>query len=142
MARCVMKLDKKKEEVKRKRWHGISESAAKQSKRMIVPEISSVMKYKDAIKEAAALDLSLVPYEDAESLEGAGGMERTRTLIKALRPGQKCAVFIGPEGGFSDQEIEEAQEAGFHMVTLGKRILRTETAGLFILSAIGFMLEE
>ena len=137
-----MKLDKKKEEAKRKRWYGISESAAKQSKRMIVPEISSVMKYKDALREAAALDLSLVPYEDSESLKEAGGMERTRTLIKTLKPGQKCAVFIGPEGGFSDQEIEEAQEAGFHTVTLGKRILRTETAGFFILSAIGFMLEE
>ncbi len=142
MARCVVKLDKKKEEAKRKRWYGISESAAKQSKRMIVPEISSVMKYKDALREAAALDLSLVPYEDSESLKEAGGMERTRTLIKTLKPGQKCAVFIGPEGGFSDQEIEEAQEAGFHTVTLGKRILRTETAGFFILSAIGFMLEE
>lgn len=142
MSRCVVKLDGKKEEAKRKRWYGISESAAKQSKRMIVPEISAVMKYKDALKEAAASDLSLVPYEDSESLEGAGGMERTRTLIKSLKPGQKCAVFIGPEGGFSDQEIEAALEAGFQTVTLGKRILRTETAGLFVLSAVGFMLEE
>lgn len=142
MSRCVMKMDKKKEEAKRKRWYGISESAAKQSKRMIVPKISAVMKYEDAIREAADLDLSLVPYEDSESLKEARGMERTRTLIKTLRPGQKCAVFIGPEGGFSDQEIEAAREAGFYTVTLGKRILRTETAGLFILSAIGFMLEE
>lgn len=142
MARCVVKLDAKKEEAKRKRWYGISESAAKQSKRMIVPEISGVMKYKEALLEATEADLFLLPYEDSESLDGAGGMELTRKLIGSLKPGQKCAVFIGPEGGFSDQEVEEARKMGAHTVTLGKRILRTETAGLFVLSAIGLLLEE
>lgn len=141
MSRCVVKLDPRKEEAKRKRWYGISESAAKQSKRMIVPEISGVMKYKAAIEEAQKADLVLLPYEDSESLEGAGGMELTRKLISGLRPGQKCAVFIGPEGGFSDEEVETARNAGARTVTLGKRILRTETAGLFVMSAIGLLLE-
>jgi 16S rRNA (uracil1498-N3)-methyltransferase len=142
MSRCVMKLDPKKEEAKRKRWYGISESAAKQSKRMIVPEISKLMKFKDAVAEAKSADLALVPYEDSESLSGAGGMELTRKLIGGLKPGQTAAVFIGPEGGFSDAEIEFARENGFKTVTLGKRILRTETAGLFVMAAMGLLLEE
>ncbi|MFQ8696341.1 MAG: RsmE family RNA methyltransferase [Alitiscatomonas sp.] len=71
MARSVVKLDKKKEEAKRKRWQGISESAAKQSKRMIVPEIGPVLSYKEAVAEAASMDLFLLPYEDSESLSGA-----------------------------------------------------------------------
>ena len=72
MARSVVKLDKKKEEAKRKRWQGISESAAKQSKRMIVPEIGPVLSYKEAVAEAASMDLFLLPYEDSESPFGAG----------------------------------------------------------------------
>lgn len=141
MARCVMKLDAKKEGNKIKRWYGVSESAAKQSKRMIVPEISGVMKYKAAIEEAKTADLAIVPYEAAETLDGVTGMELTRRLIQGLNPGQKCAVFIGPEGGFAESEIELALENGLQPVTLGKRILRTETAGMFVLSAIGFALE-
>ena len=142
MARSVVKLDKKKEEAKRKRWQGISESAAKQSKRMIVPEIGPVLSYKEAVAEAASMDLFLLPYEDSESLSGAGGMELTRSLIGGLKPGKKCAVLIGPEGGFSDGEVEAARNAGARTVTLGKRILRTETAGLFVLSAVGLLLED
>ena len=142
MSRCVVKLEPKKEEAKRKRWYGISESAAKQSKRMIVPEIAPVMKYKDAVQEAEKTDLFLLPYEDSESLEGAGGMELTRELIRRLEPGQKCAVLIGPEGGFSDAEVEIAKAHAAKTITLGKRILRTETAGLFVMSAIGLLLEK
>ncbi len=142
MARCVMKLDAKKEGNKIKRWYGVSESAAKQSKRMIVPEISGVMKYKAAIEEAKQADLAIVPYEAAQTLDGARGMALTRKLIQGLKPGQKCAIFIGPEGGFADAEIELALANGVQPVTLGKRILRTETAGMFVLSAIGFALED
>ena len=142
MSRCVMKLDAKKEGNKIKRWYGVSESAAKQSKRMIVPEISSVMKYKAAIEEAKNAALAIVPYEAAETLDGVGGMALTRKLIGSLKLGQKCAIFIGPEGGFADAEIELALESGVQPVTLGKRILRTETAGMFVLSAIGYTLED
>ena len=139
--RSVVKLDAKKEENKRKRWNAIAESAAKQSKRMIVPEISPVMKFEEAVAEAKQADLALIPYEDSEHLPGAGGMALTRTLIGGLAPGQTLAVFIGPEGGFSDEEIELALHAGIRPVTLGKRILRTETAALFVLSAAGLLLE-
>ena len=140
--RAVVKLDAKKEGAKRKRWYGISESAAKQSKRMIVPEIGNVMKFKAAIEAAKADDLAIIPYEDSESLPGAGGMALTRALIGSLKPGQKLSIFIGPEGGFSDGEVEIAMNSGVRPVTLGKRILRTETAGMFVMAAVGLLLES
>ena len=140
--RAVVKLDAKKEEAKRKRWYGISESAAKQSKRMIVPEIGNVMKFKAAIEAAKTDDLAIIPYEDSESLLGAGGMALTRELIGSLKPGQKLYIFIGPEGGIDSSEIDQAKEAGAIPITLGKRILRTETAGLAILSVLMFQLEN
>ena len=140
--RAVVKLDAKKEEAKRKRWYGISESAAKQSKRMIVPEIGNVMKFKAAIEAAALDDLAIIPYEDSESLPGAGGMALTRELIGSLKPGQSLSIFIGPEGGFSDGEVELAMQSGVKPVTLGKRILRTETAGMFVMAAVGLLLES
>lgn len=142
MSRCVVKLDAKKEAAKIKRWEGISESAAKQSKRLIVPEISGVMSFKEAVEEAKSADCAIVPYEDSESLSGAGGMKKTRTLIVGMKPGSTCAVFIGPEGGFSPEEIELAMKNGVQPVTLGNRILRTETAGIFVMAAVGFMTEE
>lgn len=129
-ARCVVKLDRKKAESKRTRWQAISESAAKQSGRSVIPEIAMPMKYAAALKEAADSDVRLIPYENAE------GMERTRKILESVRPGQKIAVFIGPEGGFEETEIRQAEEAGFEAVTLGKRILRTETAGFVMLSLL------
>ena len=129
-ARCVVKLDQKKAESKRARWQAISESAAKQSGRSVIPEIAMPMKYSAALKEAADSDVRLIPYENAE------GMERTRKILESVQPGQKIAVFIGPEGGFEETEIRQAEEAGFEAVTLGKRILRTETAGFVVLSLL------
>lgn len=134
--RAVVKLDKKKEESKRKRWQGISESAAKQSKRSIIPKITSVMSFREAVEYASDLDVKLIPYELAE------GMEATRNLIGGIRPGQSVAVFIGPEGGFAPEEVELAAERGFLPVTLGKRVLRTETAGMTVLSVLMYHLEE
>ena len=129
-ARCVVKLDRKKAESKRARWQAISESAAKQSGRSVIPEIAMPMKYAAALKEAADSDVRLIPYENAE------GMERTRKILESVQPGQKIAVFIGPEGGFEETEIRQAEEAGFEAVALGKRILRTETAGFVVLSLL------
>ena len=93
-------------------------------------------------EQAAALDdLAIIPYEDSESLPGAGGMALTRELIGSLKPGQSLSIFIGPEGGFSDGEVELAMQSGVKPVTLGKRILRTETAGMFVMAAVGLLLE-
>lgn len=129
-ARCVVKLDRKKAESKRSRWQAISESAAKQSGRSVIPEVAMPMSFAAALKEAADSDIRLIPYENAE------GMERTRRILESVVPGQKIAVFIGPEGGFEETEIRQAEEAGFEAVTLGKRILRTETAGFVVLSLL------
>lgn len=140
--RCVARLDAKKAEARRKRWQAVAESAAKQSKRMRIPAVLGLMRFADALKAAGEYDLALIPYEDSESLADAGGMKRTRELIGGLKPGRRVAVLIGPEGGFSDAEIERALSAGLLSITLGKRILRTETAGLFVLAAMGLLLEE
>ena len=133
--RAVVKLDEKKAKTKIARWQTISEAAAKQSKRRIVPQIHSVMTFKEAVKYAADMPVKVIPYELAE------GMEKTRELMEQIKPGEDIAVFIGPEGGFEESEIQMALEQGIEPVTLGKRILRTETAGLTVLSFIMYQLE-
>lgn len=134
--RAVVKLDAKKEKSKLARWQGIAEAAAKQSKRRIIPRIREVMSMRDAIAYAADMDLKLIPYELAE------GMHRTKELIAGIHAGQSVAVFIGPEGGFEEKEIQAALEADICPVTMGKRILRTETAGLAMMAWIMYQLEE
>ncbi|MDD6571830.1 MAG: 16S rRNA (uracil(1498)-N(3))-methyltransferase [Thermoflexaceae bacterium] len=134
--RSVVKLDNKKEESKIKRWQAISESAAKQSKRSIIPKISQVMTFKEAASYAAGMDVRLMPYENAK------GIAETRRIISEIQKGESIAVLIGPEGGFDPEEVEIAEKSGFHPVTLGKRILRTETAGLMMLSVLMYNLEE
>ena len=135
--RAVVKLDARKEEKKRTRWQAISESAAKQSKRMYVPEVRKVMSFSQAVEYAGQLDVVLVPYELAK------GMGETREIIGQIKKGQSVGIFIGPEGGFEEAEVELAVEkANAKAITLGKRILRTETAGLTVLSILMFTLEE
>lgn len=134
--RAVVKLDKKKEEARVKRWNTIAESAAKQSGRMLVPEVTGVMTLKEAYAYAAAFDINLIPYELAE------GMKDTKKVIGQVEPGMQVGIFIGPEGGFDVEEVEAAMAAGIHPVTLGRRILRTETAGLTALSILMFQLEN
>lgn len=133
--RCVVKLDDKKAKSKIARWQGIAEAAAKQSKRAIVPQIADVMSFREAIAFASKMDVKMIPYELAE------GMEKTRELMERLQPGQDIAVFIGPEGGFEEEEIHIALEQGVEPVTLGRRILRTETAGLTVISWMMYRLE-
>ena len=136
MKRCVVKLDEKKADSKIKRWQGIVEAAAKQSKRGVIPTVAPVMSYAQAVKMASEMDLKLVPYELAE------GMEQTKQLIESVKPGQRIAIFIGPEGGFDPEEIRIATEAGIHPITLGKRILRTETAGFTTIAWLMYQLEN
>lgn len=135
MKRCVVKLDEKKAAAKIKRWQTISESAAKQCGRIVIPQIKDVMTYKQAIEYAASLDIALVPYELEE------GMEGTKKALNRITPGMSIGVFIGPEGGFETEEVEKAQNTGFYPISLGRRILRTETAGLTALSILMYYLE-
>jgi len=142
MKRCVVKLDDKKAKSKIARWQGIAEAAAKQSKRAVVPEIKNVMSYKEALKYASGMNIKLVPYEMEETLEASSGMKGTKAIIESIEPNQSVAVFIGPEGGFDEQEINEAIECGMKPITLGKRILRTETAGMTVMAWIMYQMEK
>lgn len=134
--RAVVKLDEKKAEARRKRWNTIAEGAAKQSGRMLVPEVAKVMSLKEAFDYAAALDCNLIPYELA------AGIHETKAALSRIRPGMQIGVFIGPEGGFDTAEIELAKSRKVMPITLGRRILRTETAGLTALSILMFQLES
>lgn len=134
--RTVVKLDKKKEESKLKRWQAVSESAAKQSKRLIIPKVSGVLTFRQALEfSEKELDRTVIPFEHA------GNMGATREILKEIQPGMSAGIFIGPEGGFEDFEVELAKAHGAKPITLGKRILRTETAGLALLSVLSFQLE-
>ena len=134
--RCVVKLDGKKAAKKVDRWQQIAESAAKQSKRMLIPNVHQVLSFKEALKYAESMDIRLIPYELAK------GMQETKEILAAIEPGQSIGIFIGPEGGFEEKEVEAAISEGAKPITLGKRILRTETAGLAILSVLMFQLEN
>lgn len=133
----VVKLYPKKEEAKVKRWQAIAESAAKQSKRSLVPRVSGIMTLKEAFDyvESQGFSVRLIPYEHE------AGMDGTKTELDAAGPGQDIAVFIGPEGGFDEREIELALSKGVRPISLGRRILRTETAGLALLSVLMMRLE-
>ena len=124
MNRCVVKLDDKKKKSKVSRWQTISESAAKQSKRNTIPEIYDVLTYKQAMEKAKEMDVFLVPYESKN------GMEDTKTALSQIKSGMSVGILIGPEGGFDDKEVELAFKNGGKVVSLGKRILRTETAAI------------
>ena len=128
MNRSVVKLDEKKKKSKQERWQAIAESAAKQSKRNIIPTVSEAVSYKNAMKLASEMDVFLVPYENER------GMAATAEALSKIKGGCKVGVLIGPEGGFDDSEISAAKENGGDIVSLGKRILRAETAAITALS--------
>ena len=137
MKNCVVKLDEKKAQGKRKRWQAIAESAAKQSKRTMIPQIHEVLSFKEAVQTAQKLDIVLVPYENER------GMDATRELLHGIQRGQSIGVFIGPEGGFAPEEIAMvAEQESMHKISLGRRILRTETAGLATLAMLVYELDD
>lgn len=136
MKRCVAKIEAGKEGKKLERLRKIAEAAAKQSGRDLVPEIHGVMGFEEAA-EYAASNCSTVIF----AYEKADNPEETRRVFEAVSPGETIGVFIGPEGGFDDAEAKMLEESGARTVTLGKRILRTETAPLYLLSVLGFRLE-
>lgn len=134
--RAVVKLDNKKEKSKLARWQGIAEAAAKQSKRKIIPKVTQVMSLKEAVAYAKGMNVKIIPYELSD------GMSATKEIIGKLKAEQSIAIFIGPEGGFDEMEIQYAMDGGVIPITLGKRILRTETAGFTVLAWIMYQLEN
>ncbi len=135
MKNCVMKLDEKKAEGRVRRWQEIAKSAAKQSKRTMIPDVAMPISYQQALEQAKELDIVLVPYENER------GMDATRALISGIERGKSIGIIIGPEGGFSDEEIEMLPD-GMHRISLGRRILRTETAGLVTLAMLVYELDD
>ena len=131
MSRCVVKLDDKKKKSKTQRWQSIAESAAKQSKRSAVPTVYDAVSYKEALSMAEKLDVLMVPYECAD------GMEATKRVLDKIKVGSKVGIIIGPEGGFEESEVEKAIAIGGESISLGKRILRTETAAI---TAVGMVM--
>lgn len=131
--RSIAALDKPDKAAKKlERWQKISESAAKQSGRGIIPKIKPPLSFSEAVTAARSMDGAIIPYE----------LERERGIRDFIQDfsGGAAAVLIGPEGGFAPEEIDEARSAGIMCVTLGSRILRTETAGLFALSVLSYEL--
>lgn len=133
--RTVVKLnDKDREQKKLERWRKIAKESSKQSKRNIIPTVEDIMTVKELVERLKNEDaLILVPYE----------LEDMKTLKEVLlNQKDNYYIIIGPEGGFDIKEIEMFQEIGAHIVTLGKRILRTETAGLVAASVVMYACDE
>lgn len=128
MENCVVRLEEKKKASKTGRWQKISESAAKQCKRSIIPKINTPISFNNALKIAEQMDSILIPYENEN------GMEATKLALSKIKSGCRVAVFIGPEGGFDKKEIELARKTKADIISLGKRILRTETAAITAVS--------
>ena len=136
MERCVVKLDAGKAAKKTARWQTIAESAASQSRRSIIPRILAPMSMKEAVEYAKEqTEVRVIPYELQED-DGS-----VKQYLESLKEGESVSIFIGPEGGFAPGEVELAKEAGIRPISLGRRILRTETAGLAILSWLIYILE-
>ncbi|MGB8953908.1 MAG: 16S rRNA (uracil(1498)-N(3))-methyltransferase [Tumebacillaceae bacterium] len=131
MSRCIVQYDDKKEQKRRERWQKIAKEAAEQSHRNIVPDVASGMTFKQLMNGLERFDLVLVPYE----MEKARGL---RDVLEEHPEARQVCVVIGPEGGIAEEEIEMALRAGAVPVTLGPRILRTETAGLFVAACVAY----
>lgn len=130
---CVVKLGQK-ENKKIERWQKIAEAAAKQCGRAKIPMIGNVLSFKEALKQSKELDSVIIAYEK----------EKNRNLKEFIKnfSGKSIGVFVGAEGGFSEQEIAQAVENGILPITLGKRILRTETAGMITTAILLYEIEQ
>lgn len=133
-SRCIVRLDKKDAAKKAARWQRIAEEAAKQCGRGIIPEVSPLMTFEEAARDAAKCNIPLFCFEkeNGMSLRGA---------VNNAHGSDSISVMIGSEGGFSNAEAELAESAGMMSVSLGHRILRTETASSFVLSCLSYALE-
>lgn len=134
--RTVVKLSEEKKINKRlERWQSIAYAAAKQCDRGIIPTVHKPVSYEEALAMADQLDYNVIPYELQT------GMEEARKIVDQACKQRPLGIFIGPEGGFEPEEVERAMTRNIHPMTLGKRILRTETAGMSLLSILMFQMQ-
>ena len=133
-ARCVSRPDEKSLKKKLERWQKIAQSAAEQSGRGVIPKVLVLASYAEAIKRAAQADKAILFYENEQAV----------TLKMSLQMGEyrTISLLTGPEGGLEESEVEKARQAGMDICTLGKRILRCETAPLCALSAVMYHVGE
>ncbi len=134
--RCVVKLNESKALKKQQRWQAIAEAAAKQSGRGIIPKVKIPVTLQKAFDIASSLEYNMIPYELAD------GIDSSRKIVSEACSKNSAGIFIGPEGGFEKEEIAQAINMGIYPVTLGKRILRTETAGMAFISILMFAMQD
>lgn len=132
MKNCIVKI--KDEDKKISRWQTIAESASKQSKRTRIPKINKVEKIKNLKNKIKDYDLVLFAYENEKHIS-------LKNILKEYQDISKVAIVIGPEGGFNKEEVKELEESGAKGVSLGKTILRTETAPIAMISMIMYEYE-
>lgn len=132
--RTVVKVDDKKEDKKLERWERIIYEAAKQSKRGKIPTLRGVLTFKEALADMKENDFNIAPYEN----------EKTKSIKQAIKGVNinNIGIFVGPEGGFEETEIEAIEDIGGQSVSLGPRILRTETASLVASSIVLYELSD
>jgi len=138
MERSIVKIEPKKEAKKLERWHKIVKEAAEQAHRQRVPVIHKVIDFEQALTLVHDFDVCLFAYEETAKI---GDMRSLNKILTKTLPGSKILVLIGPEGGISKREAIKLLEAGFTACAIGPRILRTETAAIYLLSAISYALE-
>lgn len=137
MKRCVVRLsDEKKISRKQERWQAIAESAAKQCDRGIIPAVHAPVTMEQAFDMAGRLEYNMIPYELQE------GMDSSRDIVREACSKTSLGIFIGPEGGLEPEEVAGAQAIGARPISLGRRILRTETAGMALLSVLMFQMQD
>lgn len=144
MKRCVVKLNEKDKNKKELRWQKISEVAAKQCGRDIIPQINKIINIKNICELIKKYDIVLVAYENEKQNILKEQLNLIKEKMEKLKSDEliKIGIVIGPEGGLEEQDVEILKENGAKIITLGKRILRTETVALNVLSVIMYELEK
>ena len=144
MKRCVVKLDEKDKNKKQVRWQKISEVAAKQCGRDIIPQINRIINTKNICELIKKYDIVLVAYENEKEKTLKEQLKLIKEKMQKLEKDEliKIGIVIGPEGGLEERDVQDLKENGAKIITLGKRILRTETVALNVLSVIMYELEN
>jgi len=136
--RSIVKIDSKKAKKKKERWEKIVKEAAEQSHRNQIPKVFEPVSFKEMIDIGGHADIKLVAYEESAK---QGETSQLHKALSSLKPGQTIFIVFGPEGGISEDELNTLEHAGFIPCGLGPRILRTETAPLYFLSAVSYHFE-
>ncbi|MGM9925478.1 MAG: 16S rRNA (uracil(1498)-N(3))-methyltransferase [Bacillus sp. (in: firmicutes)] len=136
--RSIVKWDDKKAAKRIDRLQKIAKEAAEQSHRTVVPQVEMPLSMKQLLERAKSHDVLLAAYEEDAKQNESSALSKA---LQALKPGASVIVVFGPEGGLTESEIDSLRDAGFITCGLGPRILRTETAPLYVLSAVSYQLE-